>query len=277
MGKVKVRHAVIQYEKKEGDRTLVEMAFRNQVVDLPSGEEKRLREAGAVIDADQMPERPGTLLTLPESPSDEELIAWVLAATPLEIERVAQERPLLAHRFESARLHIRNQDEERQNAITEAARATSRIRDENPLVANQGEEDGADEASDPDTSAGGVRGTGGPESAEGTGVNNEIGGPAGVTPPLVNPNDPTAATALTQAGLVEGQSEEEKALGAKAPDEVVKGNAESVARYLADYPMAAQSILEAENRRAEADPSKPVRSTVVRAAEAAVQFTTGRQ
>lgn len=288
MGQVKVRHALIQYRVSNDANALTELAFRNQVVNLPSSEERRLREAGAVIDADAEPERPGILAPLPETASDEEVIGWVLSASETEIASTAAAQPLLAHRIAAARDHIRINTRDVEAALRTASHLTAKIREDNPLVVNS--QEGAEDAGDPDTSAGGAKGTPGPEEAEGAGVNpdpNVAGAIAGVTsndptagllntgepvppsstnpdgtPQNVNPPDPLNTEAANEVEL------------AAAFDRVVTQNVEKVSAFLSEHPETANGVLAAEERLAAtgANNGKP-RQGVVKAAEAAAGFT----
>jgi hypothetical protein len=98
----KVRHALITYVV-DGRQ---EMAFRGQVVDITDGEADRLDRLGATVEVSKDLERPGTLAALPESPTDEEIVAWCLAASPVELEHILRVRPELGPRIEGAYQHV---------------------------------------------------------------------------------------------------------------------------------------------------------------------------
>lgn len=107
MAEVKVRHALINYTVPGTDnlgnkRELDEIALRGQVVDIPDDQAERLRALGAVVDADLDLERPGVMMALPESPTDEEVIAWVRSARREEVVALAQMRPELVDRISGA-------------------------------------------------------------------------------------------------------------------------------------------------------------------------------
>lgn len=116
MPKRKVRHALVQYSVPTGDGgTMPETAFRNQIVDIPQDQVKRLDELGATVPEDQDLDRPGRMLTLPETAGDAEILSWVIGASSAEVEALVRERPAMAARIlaakESVTARFKEQDE----------------------------------------------------------------------------------------------------------------------------------------------------------------------
>lgn len=104
MTQVKVRHALATWQDEPGGPVLT--AFRGQTVEMPEAEAARLRRHAAVVSPDLELDRPGILLELPQAPDDEELIAWVMAASASEVQVLAHSRPELAARLEAAATRI---------------------------------------------------------------------------------------------------------------------------------------------------------------------------
>jgi hypothetical protein len=98
--KVKVRHGLAFYLDKDGHQRTV---FRNQKVSMPRSEAERLRAHGAVVDVDEDLPMVGRLTPIPNTASDEELIAWVSVATKGEIVTAISENPALGDRILAAR------------------------------------------------------------------------------------------------------------------------------------------------------------------------------
>lgn len=104
---VKVRHALVNYtvpgkDNRGNDRELDEIALRGQIVDIPRDQVDRLKTLGAVVAPDVDLERPGVMMALPESPTDEEILAWVRSARREEVVALAQGRPELVDRLSGA-------------------------------------------------------------------------------------------------------------------------------------------------------------------------------
>jgi len=220
----KVRHALVQYTTHDGTR---EIAFRNEVVDFPQGEVDRLEAYGALVSEGTTLQRPGRMLALPVSPSDQEVITWVIGATDDEVRALAETRPELAARLDDAKAYIVAHT----NSVTgrlDAARTVAA--DATPQAPPP-----VDPAADPGT----------------------------VPVPVTDPN----------ARTPEAPTPEAEGLSSAEADTIVTGNAKQVADWIAEHPTDANAILEAESRRAAADPDKPVRSTVVNAAAAAAGHT----
>lgn len=102
MGRVRVRHGAVTYAVKQGDNTVQETAFRNMVIDLSDAEEQRLRAIGAVVDEEHELTLPGRLTPIPNTASDEELIAWASVANKGEIAAAVAERPEVGDRLRAA-------------------------------------------------------------------------------------------------------------------------------------------------------------------------------
>lgn len=231
--KVKVRHGVVRF-RPAGSAT-AEVAFRGMVVDMPSSEVDRLRPEGAVVGENDELTPTGQILPLNEAPSDQELINWVLAATPAEVGAMVTARPTLAPRLDAAIEYIEQHRDRTLDALADALSTARDAVDEPPELEA---DPGTGASQDPDQ-------TGGPTpQPEGTGT--EDGG----TPP----------------GAVVGE------LTAERADEIVKGNVDTVTRYISENPTHAQAILDAERRRSVAA-NDDVRSTVARAVAAAVGHT----
>lgn len=102
MPKAKVQHALFTYTVKKDGRTLNELALRGAVIDLDDSELERGLELGALIEADAPLKVNGNMPVLPESASGEEILNWVLAATPDEVKTLAQNRPNLSEQLAGA-------------------------------------------------------------------------------------------------------------------------------------------------------------------------------
>lgn len=108
--KRKVHDALVQYTvSKEVDGKTVtsyEVAFRNQVVDIPDDQVERLDELGATVDPDADLERPGLMLDLHDAASNAEITNWVVGATNAEVEALVRARPTMAARIEAAHASV---------------------------------------------------------------------------------------------------------------------------------------------------------------------------
>lgn len=110
--KRKIRHALVQYKVEKDGKSNFEIAFRNQVVDIPDDQVERLDELGATVAPDQPLERPGVISALSEAASDSEITSWVMAASNEEVEALVRERPVMAARIESAAASIADRFDE---------------------------------------------------------------------------------------------------------------------------------------------------------------------
>jgi hypothetical protein len=97
---VKVRHGLAFYLDAEGNQHTV---FRNQKVEMPASEAERLEALGAVVGPDDELPMVGRITPIPNTASDEELIAWVSVATKSEIVNAIAENPALGDRILAAR------------------------------------------------------------------------------------------------------------------------------------------------------------------------------
>lgn len=215
MGEYRVRHAVANYHDADGKPR---SGFRDQVVEIPDGEElDRLLSYDAVVRPEQELERLGTMVSLTASPSDQELLSWVLAASQAELEELRRTRPELAQRIRDAVQTVKEQ----------ASRAD--------------------------------------------GLTRQF---ADIEPPDHGPVDDSTGPAQVQDGTAPADADVDGMAAADVPpfvrpaDEVVAGNVDEVAAYLADFPSEANAILDAEARRAESKGTEP-RAGVTKAAEAA--------
>lgn len=103
MGKVRVRHGAVTYSVKVGGRDVQESAFRGMVIDVSAEEEQRLRSFNAVVDVGTELTLPGRLTPLPNTASDEELIAWASVANKGEVAAAIAARPEIGDRLRAAR------------------------------------------------------------------------------------------------------------------------------------------------------------------------------
>lgn len=219
MAKRKVRHATIQYFIKDdqGGFTSFETAFRNQIVDVPADQVERLDKLGATVPVDQDLERPGRMLTLPDTATDAEILSWVMGASNSEVEGLVSERPVMAGRIEAAAAAVKNRFQE-QNLHLGGLKTIAEAAATEAQAATEAEADANAAAS----------------------------------------REPSAGEDLIGADL--------------EADSLVKGNAKAVTDYIADNPSNAPAVLEAEGRLATTE-NRPLRTSVVRAAEAAAGFT----
>lgn len=231
MAKRKIRHALVQYVTSDGN---FETAFRGMTVDIPADQVERLDSLGATVDPDDELERPGRMLTLPDTATDAEITSWVMGATNDEVKALVSQRPIMAARIEAAKAAVEERFQEQNLHLGELRQ-----------VAEQAEED--------------LIGTGG-EAA-----------PAATDGAPEDTGDGTVDTANSLTGPVANPAAEE-ALPAAEADQLVKGNAQTVAAFIAENPRTAAVVLEAEGRLAEKEKRDP-RVSVVRAAEAAAGFT----
>lgn len=192
MPKRLVRHALVTYIV-DGRQ---EMAFRGQTVELSDAEAKRFDALGATLPVDAELDRPGTLANLGEAPSDEELIAWVMSATPSEVAAVVATRPILAGRLEGALSQVEvsrdYQDQQLKMASRVASGAqvkSSKLHGESDMLDGEAGASHVVQAGDSDPAAtpGGTSPASGDKDAPGDGQAPPV--LEGAAPPTV-PNSP---------------------------------------------------------------------------------------
>lgn len=232
----KVRHALVQYIVKdvEGNPLNYEIAFRNQVVDIPEDQVERLDMLGATVAPDMDLERPGIMSALPDTASDAEITNWVIGASNLEVEALVRERPVMASRILSAASTVSDRFSEQNlhlgglKTIAEEAEAAAKLEADMALLA-------------------------GSSVAELEALGE-----------LKGLSDEEIVGLSTTDDLIGMPTDE--------ADVLVTGTAKSVTDYISENPTMAALVLEAEGRRAAAAKEDP-RVTIVRAAEAAAGFT----
>lgn len=233
--KRKIQHALVQYTV-DGRQ---ELAFRNQIVDIPDDQVERLDALGATVAADVDLQRPGKMMTLPDSATDAEIMSWVVGATNAEVEDLVRERPVMAERILAAHATVAERFSEQNihlgglKQIAEEAEATAKAQADAALLAGLSEADLA------------------------------------VVRQLVGLTDDEV---LGLAELAEAQTQADLIGDTFDADKIVAGSAKSVTDYIAENPHRAAAILDAEGRRAIAS-KEDARVTIIRAAEAAAGFT----
>lgn len=251
MPKVKIKHGLAFYLDESGENPVQLTAFRTQVINVSEKEATRLKELGAAIDAEAELPLVGRLTPLPNTASDEELLAWCSVASRDEIAQAVEDRPELGDRILAARDIVRERMEAQQELLS-------------------GIEDHVKEAQ----AAGKKRAKAGSRQSAPT------SGQAGPhqTRSQAGAVDDDDEDLIGDDGDEEEEELEEEGDGDELHDnldEVVKGNVEAVSKYLSENPDQAQAILEAEDRRAAAareagDQQRArVRDGVVQAAQAA--------
>lgn len=279
MPRAKVQHALVNVKANGQDFPAPWM--RGSIIDISQVDFDRLSKptrpdsTPAVVAADAELVRPGLLTGLRESPSDEEVIMWVAAAAPSEIAAVLDDRPMLRDRIMAAAEHLRVKAEFTATPITtDPALVTSAgtlIRD--PALPGNLQEIGSEPnlsvplpaPSDP-TPEDGAEDNGGPDTGGVEGTTDDPDAPAPLTAPPVPAGGTDGADNGSDGAPTPGEPDATEA------DMIVVGNVDDVADYLSDNPQMADSILAAEQRRADRL-GKEVRSGVVRAAQAAAGYT----
>lgn len=104
--KRKIRDALVQYTVEKDGQTSYEIAFRNQIVDIPDDQVERLDSLNATVAPDEDLERPGTLMELHDAASNSEITNWVVGATNAEVEALVRARPAMAVRIEAAHASV---------------------------------------------------------------------------------------------------------------------------------------------------------------------------
>jgi hypothetical protein len=219
-----IRHALVRYTVKKGERSSFETAFRGQTVDIPDDQVERLDALGATVLPGVVLERPGTMSLLPHTASDSEILNWVIGATEDESNDLAAERPEMAERIA-------------------AAQATVKVRQEEQNQHLGGGHEPLDDA-------------GKKEAAEAAEFQTAL----------------DAEAAAKEAADLIGDSSTPDGISAEAADAIVDGNAKDVIEYISENHAVAATIVEAEGRRS-VSRNEPVRVSIVKAAEAAAEFT----
>lgn len=234
--KRKIQHALVQYSV-DGRQ---ELAFRNQIVDIPDDQVERLDALGATVEADVDLQRPGKMNQLPDSATDAEITSWVVAATNAEVEALVRERPVMAERILSAHATVAERFSEQNihlgglQKIAEEVEANAKAEADAALLAGLSEAD------------------------------------LKVVRQLVGLTDDEV---IALAELAEAKAQAD--LIGDVPfdaDKLVAGSAKSVTDFISENPQHAAAILDAEGRRAIAA-KEDARVTIIRAAEAAASFT----
>lgn len=258
--KVKVRFALINYTAVDtvSRRPYQAIGFRGQIVTIiDPNEGRRLAELGAIVPEDAELERPGTLVALPESPSEEEVLAWVMAASPSEIRGLAADRPNLAEKIAGAAMRAEENHRRAMDLLGQAQDvALSVTPDTHRVMGGTVGPDAiatgvtsdsltgtTDTAPGQQTADGGTQ-PGGTGSTSDDATSAPSGGTGSTQPPAGGPSMPN-------------------------PADVVKGNASEVVDFISNNPGMAAQILAAENAHTDGKP----RTSVVRAVEAAAGHT----
>jgi hypothetical protein len=260
---LKVRHALVTYRPAGAKDGVVEKAFRTSIITVDDEEATRLRALGAVIDADADVPRPGEMMALPEAATDGEVVNWVLAASPSEIEDLIRARPEMSSRIGDAVGAIKATHAEQVRVLEGAARASRRAKSDHEKHAAEAE--AAARAATEATEA--RRAAANDPTAAGRSATT-----AGATAPQPSVNEPTVPGGVVQPTI---QPEDEATVAARnaEADRVVSGNVDEVNDYLGDQPEMGQAILDAEARRATAEGKAP-RKGVLEAAATAIEMTT---
>ena len=254
MAQRKVRHALVTVQVRKG---VYETYFRGETVDVPDAEIARLEALGAVVPATAELQRPGTLAPLSEGASDEELVAWVLAATDSELTAELQRRPDLAPRVIDARKLVVDRQEAMLNRLREAEKLAQPI-------AKETEKAAAKEAREAEAAAKAAAKKSAPAKAAAPSKSAKAAADDAKT--SETPSEPITATGGVDPDSLPAN------LDAGQADTIVSGSPEEVSEFLSLNPEQAQAILEAEQRRASAA-DEDVRAGVVEAAKAAIAHT----
>lgn len=283
----RVRHALITYEVNGR----LEMAFRGEKVTVSADEAERYDALGATVPVSEDLPRAGTLATLPESPSDEELVGWVLAASEIEVKAVLGTRPELGPRIEGAYQHVvdarKNQDQVLGGAVKSAqsspavqamrdALGNSAMLDPEVTVSSSPHPVGSSPVPAP-SEGGDTPVLPGEAASDGPAVTitdpNEstTGGPnttAEVEEQLARQDVAAATPTRTEAVLHVGDDE----AGSDEAQRVIYGSVEDVRDFVADHPEQAEQVLAAEKANRALTGKEP-RAGVVKAVETAVEHT----
>jgi hypothetical protein len=231
--KVKIRHGLAFYLDEDGHQHTV---FRGQRVSMPASEAKRLKTLGAAVDADDELPMLGRITPIPNTASDEELIAWVSVANKSEIAEAIAEQPALGDRLLAARDIVKKRLEQQDELLSGVE-----------SVINQGK------ALAKKRKAATKRGA--PTSgADGTNA-------MAVIP---DPED--------EVDDDEDEDDDDDELDDTSPESVVRGNVSDVSKFLSEHPDQYSEVLEAEKALA-LDKQRDVRPGVLKAVEAAANIS----
>lgn len=272
MPKAKVRFGLVNYTRHDdaSDRDYEDHAFRNMIIDIKDqGEYQRLKDQGAIVDADTELALPGRLAALPETASDEAILNWALAATPSEVEAAAAERPMLAARLLAAGEYAKERAaawNEHLGGLTDAAERGAKAGEERRQRVAASTPAPVANALVPEPGAGLTGGqtgaVGGDTNATGTGAGSPLDA-------KIEGQQSAGGDGAREGGAAGDAGDETSTTD---PDEkydaVVKGNRDAVIKYISENPHEASAILDAENRRAARENEQP-RVSVIRAVEVA--------
>jgi hypothetical protein len=102
MAKIKIRHGLAFYNTVVDGKEVEQTAFRNQIVDVSDKEATRLKRLGAAVDEGTELTLPGRIMPLPNTASDEELLAWVSVANAEDVAAEMKKNPGLKDRLDNA-------------------------------------------------------------------------------------------------------------------------------------------------------------------------------
>lgn len=229
-----VRHGVINYTGPGGKPM---KAFRGMTVDIADeADVNRLVKYNAIVKPDVELEKPGEMLALPQSATDEQILSWVASATPTEVKALVEERPILADRIRAAAEDVQERLKKQHELLSGVVKAAD---DGARVAADQEAERKAAKEAEAERKA---------KEAEENGGQPPVPGAV----PLANSDDSQATEDV---------------------DEVIKGNVGEISKYLAAHPEQAQAVLDAENRRVDAQRAagkdEQPRAGLVRAVQAA--------
>jgi hypothetical protein len=228
--KVKIRHGLAYYIDEDGHQYT---AFRGQKVDVPFEEAERLKALGAAIPHDEELPMLGRITPLPNTASDEELIAWVSVATKAEVAQAIAEHPALGDRLLNARDIV-----------------LKRLEDQNEILSGVDGVVRQGKALAKKHKAAVKRGA--PTS-----------GADGKNAKAVIPEDDDDEE--------DDEDDEEDDLDEDDPASVVKGSTSDISAWLSNHPDQAVAVLEAEKALA-LDRQREVRPSVIFAVEAAANI-----
>lgn len=143
MAKRKIRHAVLTYMHEKDGRQVAETVFRGMIADIPADQVERFDNLGATVAVDEELDRAGTMLTLPEAPTDQELINWVVGATKSEVETLVRTRPSMAPRIANIEETVKRRYDEQAQLLGSVA-AVGQAAIEEPGLWEEDEEDDED-------------------------------------------------------------------------------------------------------------------------------------
>lgn len=244
MAEVLIRHGAARYRVPHGKGYVIRTAFRGMKVDVPQSEADRLIREGAAVPPDEELAKNGRMLPLPNTASDQELIAWVSVASKAEIEAEIEAHPHLADRL-----------------LTAADAVKKRLEEQNEILG--GLQDTVDAGLDAAAKREQAEATASAGSADDGAV--PVPPAPGAVPPATDGSVSPESGGTPAAPSVSG-TEVTHDLG-----EVVKGSIKKVSQFLSENPDKASAVLEAEKVRAaqpDADPDH-VREGLIKAVRTA--------